>query len=269
VLEFVGTLWEFKEVLIALALGFGAVKVPMMGLKLVEFAGTLTTMGGAAATAAKPIRNLGGLLGKGGLVAAAGAAGIAIGTLIKKLANKKQGEQLKRGNKSVELARNLGTASNEELERRMKNLNIKEKKVWTYGGVMSDILSGGSETRDAMENIQTTKRQIEAEQIRRLEIEFKELQRQKSGQAELESLPTTRGGAPMMPGGIGPLKVAERAAKQRGAGAGAGPVMETKTETVTKEQVEVVLKDETAGRATVTKQPKGKNFKLVHTGAPN
>jgi len=71
----------------------------------------------------------------------------------------------------------------------------------------------------------------------------------------------------MMPEGLGPLKVAKRARGGSKAGEGA-TVVETRQETITKEQVEVVLRDETAGRAQVTKQPKGKNFKLVHTGAP-
>jgi len=180
------------------------------------------------------------VLGKGGLITAAAAAGVAVGLLINKLVDKSEKADRAARNSAVQLQRGLGGASLKELQGRKASLERKRQKTDTLGGFASDVIASGgltgyllglnTENKDALKEISDANKAINAEIARRV-------------------------------GGVGPTAQAETPAPL------APPQSSTSsTTTTTTERTELTIKDET-GRTEITKGGTNGTVKLVPTGA--
>jgi len=222
-------LWDSKDAILAIGAATLSWKAAMAGMQLGGMAKDMAEAGGLAAKAAPGVGKLATALGKAGLLGVALGVGYAIGTLVDKLIEARQNASIAAGNAAVKAQRGLGTASDEELKRRLEQMKAKEKRTNTIWGHVTDVFTPGAETEEAVKEIRAAKQAIMNEQLSR---QFAAL----------------RSSSPSVAASTAPVETISR------------------NETTRTDRTELVIRDE-SGRAEITKGGKSGTVKLVPTGA--
>jgi tape measure domain-containing protein len=244
ILSLIATIWEFRNALIPIIAGFIAIKGAMAAIELVKFASDLTQIAGAATEAIPVLGELGSALGKGGLVAAAAAAGVAVGLFINQLIQDSQKLGNEINNRALAAQQGLGEASLQDLQKRNQELSRGFEKASGFGAFLSDVFAPGAANAEAMQTTLESQRRIIAELESRKQRGMALQQN-----AELMGLGGERGGGGTFPGQV------------------VAPATSTtsRSETVTTERTELTIRDE-SGRAEITKGGANGTVKLVPTG---
>lgn len=235
-----------KEAVLSLVVALGAMKI---ALAAANFSGFIS--GAGAATGA--VGTLSSAVGKGGMLVAALAAGWAVGSVIvEKWINGMDRIALSAENTAAKLSMGLGKAKDKELGDRMAQLKKQEKQLgdkWSWKSVRA-VLSG--DIQDVTSARIANKKAQEA-------VLMEQLKRLQEGNAAVNEVNKLGYIAGRQSGGVGetpslnPLENAPMA-------------QSSKTETITREHVELVIKDET-GRSEISKKSNAKGLTLIRTGA--
>ena len=182
--------------------------------------------------ATKQINTLSSSLGKAGLVGAAGAAGVAIGLLITKLINSSQDKSLRKANVSALESKGISKMTDSELNSFMAKQQRSFKGASGFGSNLADIFSGRDENKNLRDNaVMTMQTILDEKRIR---------ERRAEGVAGMTSQPFLSDVPSVTPS--------------------------QSQETVKKEKVELVIRDE-SGKAEVTQNTSGDGLTIVQTGA--
>jgi len=236
--KFTMKLWKFRYVLLAVAAGVVAFKTALLGMELASTATTLLAMGGNAAKAGKAVGGLSTALGSTGLVAAAGAAGVAVGLFITKIleenAKLADATDNKGGNKAADIGRGASKMGIGQLQKSRAILEREKRNLQKNGNV------GTRAWKQALEGIDIAMQQVDTN----LKLKTKQY--------------IEKGPVGMFAGD---------AQGQTQSVPAASPQMSfSSSETSKTERTELVIRDET-GRGEITKGGKNGTVKLVPTAA--
>lgn len=247
--KLVGFAIKHKNAILALGAAYVALRISLAAMNFASFMQGAGAAGASAAGLSGKVKGLAGMVGKGGLLVAAFAAGWAVGSVIfDKWNNAASNLALNAENMAARVSMSFRKMSDDQLKTTDRTLAAQEQKLTsTFESVKAFVTGNYQEHQSAI-------RAVKDARIKGLTEQFGRLSRGNELVKEREKLGFMAG---RQSGGVGDQPALNPVDMPQ--------AQVSRSETVTREVTEVVIRDET-GRAEVTKGKSTAGLTLAHTG---